>query len=579
MNTSSSKIPVFDRRSYGTGERFTRIGHGELGGKARGLAFIKDFLATELDAARCPGIEVGIPTSTVVTTQMFDLFMERNSLHEIALSDRPDDRIAHAFQKADIPIEMVGDLKALINVVHTPLAVRSSGLLEDALYQPFAGVYATKMIPNNQHDPDERFRRLVEAIKFVWASAFFKSAKSYIRATDHEVNAEKMAVILQEVVGKRHGDRFYPDISGVARTYNFYPVGRARPEEGVVNLALGLGKTIVDGGITWTYSPAHPAVPPPYGSVRDLLKFSQLEFWAVNMGRSPRYDPIAETEYLLQADLQQAEYDGTLKQAASTYIASSDRLRTGIGSPGPRVLNFAPLLSFGDIPFNDLVRQLLSLCSDRVGGEVEIEFALTLDEANKASFGFLQVRPMVVSNELVVIEKEELERPGLLATSQWVMGNGSVEDIRDIVYVKPDVFEARDTRKIAAEIDRINRSLIDEGRHCLLIGFGRWGSADSWLGIPVDWDQISSAKVIIEATLPEMNVEPSQGSHFFHNMTSFKVSYLSVPHDGRPGIDWDWLQAQEVAGETDHVRHVRLNQPLLVKVDGRNGQAGIWRGE
>ena len=460
--------------------------------------------------------------------------------------------------------------------MHTPLAVRSSSLLEDALFEPFAGVYATKMIPNNQNDPDERFRRLVEAIKFVWASAFFKSAKSYIRATDHEVDTEKMAVILQEVVGRRHGDRFYPDISGVGRTYNFYPVGRARPEEGVVNLALGLGKTIVDGGITWTYSPAHPAAPPPYGSVRDLLKFSQLDFWAVNMGRPPEYDPIAETEYLLQADLTQAEYDGTLEQAASTYVAASDRLRMGIGSPGPRVLNFAPLLNLGEIPFNDLVKKLLSLCSDRIGGEVEIEFAVTLEKRNKAKLGFLQVRPMVVSNELVVIEAEELESPTLLTASHSVMGNGADDSIRDVVYVKPDAFDAKSSRKIAAEIDRINRSLIDEGRHCLLIGFGRWGSSDPWLGIPVGWDQISSAKVIVEATLPTMNVDPSQGSHFFHNMTSFKVSYLSVPHDGRPGIDWDWLQGQEVAGETDHVRHIRLSRPLLVKVDGRTGRGGIW---
>jgi hypothetical protein len=432
------------------------------------------------------------------------------------------------------------------------------------------------MIPNNQHDPDERFRRPVEAIKFVWASAFFKSAKNYIRATDHAVESEKMAVVLQEVVGRRHGDRFYPDISGVGRTYNFYPVGRARPEEGVVNLALGLGKTIVDGGITWTYSPAYPAAPPPYGSVRDLLKFSQLEFWAVNMGRPPEYNPIVETEYLLRADLTQAEYDGTLKQTASTYVAESDRLRMGIGSPGPRVLNFAPLLNLGDIPFNDLVQELLSLCNDRIGGEVEIEFAITMEKANEARFGFLQVRPMVVSNELVVIEAEELERPGLLAASQSAMGNGAIDSICDIVYVKPDAFEARDSRKIAAEIDRINRSLIDDGRHCLLIGFGRWGSSDPWLGIPVDWDQISSAKVIVEATLPTMNVDPSQGSHFFHNMTSFRVSYLPVHHDRRPGIDWDWLQGQELVTETDHVRHVRLNAPLLVKVDGRTRRGGIW---
>jgi hypothetical protein len=577
MYSSSSDIPVFDPRSYGSEERFARIGDGELGGKATGLAFIKNFLATALEPKRFPGIEVAIPTSTVVTTQMFDAFMDRNGLHDIAFSDPSDDRIAHAFQEADLPVEMVDDLKALIDRVRVPLAVRSSSLLEDALYQPFAGVYATKMIPNNHGDPNERLRRLVEAIKFVWASAFFHSAKNYIRATDHVVESEKMAVILQEVVGNHHADRFYPNVSGVARTYNFYPVGRARPEESVVNLALGLGKTIVDGGFTWAYSPVHPKAPPPYGSVRDLLKLSQLAFWAIHMGQPLERNPIAETEFLVHADLAQAESDGTLKELASTYVAASDRLRMGIGSPGPRVLNFAPLLNLERIPFNELVKELLSLCSDRFGGEVEIEFAMTLDDDQEARLGFLQVRPTVVSAELVVIADEELERSELLLSSRRIMGNGAIDDIRDAVYVKPDTFEARHSRTIASDIERINQSLVDEGRPCLLIGFGRWGSSDPWLGIPIEWGQISSAKVIVEATLPTMNVEPSQGSHFFHNMTSFGVSYLSVHHNELRGIDWNWLHQQEVVAETDHVRHVRLKRPLLVKVDGRNGLGGIWR--
>ena len=576
MYSSSLDIPIFDPRSYGTRERFTRIGNGELGGKATGLAFIQNFLATELEPNQFPGIEIGIPTSTVVTTQMFDIFMDRNDLHNIALSDPSDDLIAQAFQKAELPTELVEELKALLDQVHVPLAVRSSSLLEDALYQPFAGVYGTKMIPNNHLDPNERLHRLAEALKFVWASAFFHSAKNYIRATSHAVESEKMAVILQEVVGQRHGDRFYPNVSGVARTYNFYPFGNALPEESVVNLALGLGKTIVDGGITWAYSPAHPKAPPPYGSLRDLLKLSQLQFWAINMGQPPGRNPIAETEFLVQADLEQAENDGTLKNLASTYVASSDRLRMGIGSPGPRVLDFAPLLNLGDIPFNDMVKELLSLCSDRIGGEVEIEFAMTLKNDHEARLGFLQVRPTVVSAELVVIDAEELDNPDLLVHSHRSMGNGVVDDIRDVVYIKPGVFEARHSRKIASEIDRINQSLVEEGRPCLLIGFGRWGSSDPWLGIPVDWGQISSAKVIVEATLPSMNVEPSQGSHFFHNMTSFGVSYLSVHHSGRRSIGWAWLHRQEVVAETEHIRHVRLKRPLLVKVDGRNGLAGIW---
>jgi hypothetical protein len=573
---STPEVPAFDRNFFGGRERFTRIGAGELGGKAARLAFIKEFLASDLDRTRFPGVDIEIPTSAVLTSRIFDTFMESNGLYDIALSDTADDRIAHAFQKADLPTEILGDLRALVEQVRRPLAVRSSSLLEDALYEPFAGVYATKMIPNNQPEPDERFRRLLEAIKFVYASTFFKSAKGYIRATDRAVEAEKMAVILQEVVGLRHGDRFYPEVSGVARSYNFYPVGRARPQEGVVNLALGLGKTIVDGGITWTYSPAHPAAPPPYGSVRDLLKFSQLDFWSVNMGRPPEYNPIEETEYLIQADLRQAEYDGTLKQVASTYNAQSDRLTMGIGNPGPRVLNFAPLLTLGDIPFNALVKELLALCRERVDAHVEIEFALTLGRPEPVRFGFLQVRPMVVSDQLVEIGPDEVEGPGLLAASNRVMGNGIIDNIDDVIYVIPDVFEARFTPKIASDIERINTTLVDAGRRSLLIGFGRWGSTDPWLGIPVTWDQISSAKVIVEATLPTMNVEPSQGSHFFHNMTSFQVSYLSVHHDSRPGIDWEWLTRQRTVTKTDYVRHVRPKKPLRIKVDGRSGRAGIW---
>ncbi len=419
----------------------------------------------------------------------------------------------------------------------------------------------------------------MEAIKFVYASTFFKSAKSYISATDHAVESEKMAVIVQEVVGLRHSDRFYPGISGVCRSYNFYPTGGAQPEEGVVNLALGLGKTIVDGGISWTYSPAHPQAPPPYRSVRDLLKNSQLQFWAVHMGRPPEYNPIAETEYMVRLSLAEAEYDGTLDHIASTYNAASDRVTMGIGAQGPRVINFAPLLTLGDIPFNDLIKELLSICEKNLDAPVEIEFAMTLDRVRPpgARFGFLQVRPMVVSDQIVEIAPKELQSAGLLAASEQVMGNGVIDFIRDVVYVKPGSFSARFTRKIAAEIESINKSLVDTGRRCLLIGFGRWGSSDPWLGIPVDWSQISSAKVIVEATLPDMNVEPSQGAHFFHNMTSFGVSYFSVHHGSQPGIDWNWLSAQETAGETEHVRHVSLKKPLRVKVDGRNGQGAIWR--
>jgi len=574
---SDRELPRFDRNFLGSAAKFTRIGKGALGGKAEGLVFIDDFLAKGLDPAAFPEFEVVVPTLTVIATDSFDAFMRENGLYEVALSGQPDHTIAHAFQRAPLPVELAGDLRALVQQVHAPLAVRSSSLLEDALYRPFAGVYSTKMTPNNQFDADTRFRKLVEAVKFVYASTFFRSARDYIRAAGRESTDEKMAVIVQEVVGGRHGDRFYPDVSGVARSFNFYPTGHARPEDGVVNLALGLGKTVVDGGKSWTYSPAHPDASPPYNSIGDLLEQTQTELWAVNMGPPPDYDPIVETEYLVHVSLTDAESDGTLRHVASTYDVNSDRLVTGTGPAGPRLLNFAPLLIVEEWPINLLIRRLLEISEEALGEKVEIEFAMTLPPRRdgQVRFGFLQVRPMAVSGEMVEIAPSEMEEEGVLVASDRVMGNGAEDTIRDIVYVKPETFDPMRTRVIAAELQEINRPLLEAGRPYLLIGFGRWGSSDSSLGIPVEWGQISGARTIVEATLPNMAVDPSQGSHFFHNISSFKVSYFSVAHEGARGINWSWLAARPAAAESGYIRHLRLDAPLCVKVDGRTGRGLI----
>jgi hypothetical protein len=565
-------VPRFDRSFFTSDERITRIGEGALGGKARGLLLAREVLR-QIEPS--PGFQVAVPRMVVIATDVFDAFMERNALDAVADSDRPDDRLALAFQRAELPVEIVGDLRALVETAHTPLAVRSSSLLEDALYRPFAGVYETKMSPNNQPDADTRFRKLAEAVKLVYASTFFPGARGYRRATGEGEQGEKMAVIIQEVVGRRHGDRFYPDVSGVGRSYNFYPTGAARPDEGVVSLALGLGKTIVDGGQCWSYSPAHPSAPPPYGSAGDLLDNSQTSFWAVNMGRPPDYDPIAETEYLLRGSLSDAEEDGSLRHVASTYDARSDRLSPGVGVPGPRALTFAPLLVLRQRPLNELLKALLAACERALECPVEIELALDL-EPETAELGFLQVRPMVVSHERVDVAEADLEGPGLLLASRRAMGNGRVDTIQDVVYVKPDDFEARFTPAIAAQVEGLNRRLLDEERSYLLIGFGRWGSSDPWLGIPVSWAQVSGARVIVEATLPGMDVEPSQGSHFFHNISSLGVAYLTVPHRAQSPIDWAWLEAQPSVAETDHVRHTRLARPLLVRIDGRVGLGAVW---
>jgi hypothetical protein len=573
-------IPPFDRRFFDGKERFTRIGRGEVGGKGAGLLRIHELLLAHLEPGTFPGLAVDVPTLTVVATDMFDAFMERNQLYDVVREGLPDDRLANAFQQAELPTELLGDLRALVEQVHQPLAVRSSSLLEDALYRPFAGVYATKMIPNNQPDPDTRFRRLVEAVKFVYASTFFASARNYVRMTEHRIEDEKMAVLIQEVLGRRHGERFYPDVSGVARSYNFYRFGHARPEDGVAMLALGLGKTIVDGGLAWSYSPAWPRAAPPVASARDTLDQTQTQFWAVNLGKPPAYDPTRETEYLVQARIQDAERDGTLQHVASTYEPGSDRLSPGTARPGPRVVNFAPLLLHEVAPLNAVVRRLLADSQRALGEKVEIEFAMTLgDQASVAGrFGFLQVRPLVVSHAFVAIEPADLRAEGLVVASRNVMGNGVVEGLGDIVYARPEAFEPRVSRLVGAEIGARNDALLEAGRPYLLIGFGRWGSADPSLGIPVGWGQICGAKAIVEATLPTMNVDLSQGSHFFHNMSSFQVSYFCVRHDGDDRLDWAWLARQRAVTETDFVRHVRLDVPLLVKVDGRTGHGVVRAG-
>ncbi len=577
--SSVPDVPLFVRDRRDGAQTFARLGDGALGGKASGLAAIREALRDSLDPHGFPGIEVAIPDLLVLTTEIFDLFIERNRLSDRARSGDADDVIANVFLHADLPAEILGDLRSLVERTHQPLALRSSSLLEDAMYEPFAGVYATKMIPNNQPDTDTRFRKLTEAIKFVYASTFFRGARDYRRATREPDAQEKMAVVVQEVVGERRGDLFYPHISGVARSWNFYPTGNARPEDGVVDLALGLGKQIVDGGRCWTYSPAWPDAMPPIASARELVRQSQTEFWAVNMGRPPAYDPTRETEYLARADLVRADYDGVLNHLVSTYDAANDRLIMGAGADGARVLTFAPVLGLPDIPLNELLRQLLRVCGEVVGEAVEIEFALTLgpDSGLPARFGFLQVRPMVVSQAQVEVAPESMLGAGVLAASETVLGNGETGDIRDVVYVKLETFDAKATRAVAGEIEVFNRTLTAAGRPYLLIGFGRWGSSDPWLGIPVEWAQISGARAIVEATLPEMNVERSQGSHFFHNITSFQVFYFSVHHAGMHRIDWTWLDTQPATGESLHARHVRLDSPLCIRVDGRSGRGVILK--
>jgi hypothetical protein len=552
----------------------SRIGRGSLGGKAQGLVLLREALQSRLNPFDFPGIAVEIPVMTVICTDVFDAFMNLNHLKVDELSAMPDERIAHVFQKADLPFEILGDLHALINQVHFPLAIRSSSLMEDAVNQPFAGIYTTKMIPNSEYDPDVRFRQLTQAIKLVFASTYFKFARDYRQSIGRSDENEKMAVIIQEMVGKRYIDYFYPELSGVARSYNYYPMPPSKPEDGVVNLALGLGKIIVDGGISWTYSPAFPAIDPPFGSVKNLLKGTQTKFWVVNMGEPPEYDPTRETEYMRLEGLPAAEQDGSLSYLASTYDPQSDRLSMGIGFKGPRALTFAPLLVLKELPLNDLVISALSICEKVLDAPVEIEFAMTF---NPNRFAFLQVRKTAILSGEVTISREELNDKKLLAASQNVLGNGVTDTIRDVVYTKPEIFDLKYTQEIVPDLKRINEKLLSANLPYLLIALGRLGTSDPWLGIPIQWGQVCGAKAIIEAAQENVRVELSQGSHYFHNIINLGVKYFLLPNHSSYKIDWDWLNRQEIIEETRFIRHVKLAEPLLIKVDGRKSMGVIHK--
>ncbi|MBN1319251.1 MAG: hypothetical protein JXA87_00275 [Thermoleophilia bacterium] len=572
-------FPPFDRRFLEGDEAFSRIGSGELGGKAAGLAFIRAAVLPVMPALMPTAGTVSVPTLAVITTDVFDAFLARNDLLDTARSDLPDDRIAHAFHRAELPAEFLGDLEALVQKTHVPLAVRSSSMLEDALAHPFAGTYATKMIPNNQHMADDRFLGLTEAIKFVYASTFFAAAKAYRAAVGVPDDSEKMAVIVQEVVGHRHGDRFYPEVSGVARSYNYYPMPHSRPEDGIVGLALGLGKTIVDGGACWGYDPSRPAAPPPAASPHAVLAETQNQFWAVNMGHAS-YDPLRETEYMIRSSLSAAEADDTLHFVASTYDPESDRLCPGVGRAGPRVIDFGPLLSLRLLPLNECIRAMLAGSKEAMGQEVEIEFAATLGHPRDPSLrvGFLQVRPMAAPGSTVAVAEDELHDQKTLVASRCCLGNGVLHRLRDIVYVRPETFDPAKTARIAEDLASINRTLLASGERYILLGFGRWGTSDPWLGVPVEWGQISGASVIVEAALPSVSPEMSQGSHFFHNLIGSNILYLSVPPEEGLRVDWDWLGEQEVVNETESVRHVRTQDPVSVRVDGTSRRGVIDRG-
>jgi len=574
-------VADFDRELFDGSENFfARIGGGSLGGKARGLAFVRYLLNYHRVGRRFANVRIAVPPAVVLATDCFDRFLVENDLLGFALSGAGDEELLARFLTAPLPDDVVGDLRRFLEVVRWPLAVRSSSLLEDSQNLPLGGVYKTYMLPNSHPDDGERLEHLMQAIKRVYASTFSQQARAQLRATPYRLEEEKMAVVLQKVVGTRHGPRYYPDFSGVARSHNFYPVPPQRADDGVAAVALGMGRTVVEGEPCLSFSPKHPRQIMGFSSVEDVLANSQREFWALEIDHGDQSfdseDAMRERRFGLDA----AEADGTLAALGSTYSAENHAVYDGLSRAGVRLVTFAPILKRAAFPLADVMTTLLDISSKGMHREVEIEFAvrLTTEGQGDHEFGFLQVRPVLRVRELDGLSLEETPDDTLCCRSPRVLGNGILTDIHDMVVVDFHRFDRAQTAAVAKEIARFNAQLIAEQRPYVLIGVGRWGSNDPWLGIPVTWDEINGARVIVESGFRDFRVTPSQGSHFFQNLTSFQVGYFTVNADQGEGfVDWDWIAAQPATGAQDFVRHLRFDAPVVVKMAGRDGHGVIYR--
>lgn len=579
-NAEAGVVADFSRRFDRTAG-FVRLGSGSLGGKARGIAFVNSLLAARSARQRLP-MPVRIPETLVLGTDAFDEFLERNALHEFAYTSEDNGEIAERFLAAEMPEKLREDLAYALERIRYPLAVRSSSLLEDSQFYPFAGVYATFMIPNNDPDPRVRLEVLCDAVKMVFASTFSRNAKAYIEATPHRIEEEKMAVIVQRLVGRRHENRFYPHFAGVAQSYNFYPVGHQKPEDGIALVALGLGRMVVEGGEALRFSPRHPGVLPQFATPQAVLRNAQRTFFALDLSRRRPDLRKGQDATLGRYDLADAERDGTLHAVGSVYEPTDNVIRDSLDVPGPRVVTFNNVLRWGTVPLAPTLDELLAIAREGMGCPVELEFAVDLGEGAGAGAGedaaihFLQVRPLLSRAEQHLNAAASGAPGDLLCHSTHSMGFGRIANLHDLVYVRPDRFDRARTARIAVEVGTLNERLVAERRPFILVGPGRWGSAEHWLGIPVQWSQISGARVIVEAYDPGLNVEPSQGTHFFQNITSLRIGYITVV-GGADGdrLDWEWLAAQPAFGETEHLRHLRFPEPLLVHLDGQSGRGLI----
>lgn len=563
-------VAVFEKDRFDQFSNFARIGDGSLGGKGRGLAFIGYMVKTHLELNNNPSFPVTTPKTVVLCTDIFDEFMEANNLYPIALSNQEDEYILKQFLAAKLPKRLVSDFLVFFDAISTPVAIRSSSLLEDSQYQPFAGIYSTYMIPY-VNDKYEMVRLLSHAIKAVYASVFYRDSKAYMAATQNLIDQEKMAIVLQEVVGSQYGNLFYPAISGVARSINYYPIGNERPEDGIVNMAFGLGKYIVDGNIGLRFSPLHASNILQLSTLEMALSDTQTRFYALDLTSEIKDFMVDDGFNLLKLRLKEAEKDGPLRFVASTYDPQDQIIRDGYYEGGRKIISFANILQHDMFPLTEIMDKLLKAGQKEMGRPVEIEFAVDIQDQQSAAFYVLQIRPIVDSKEVVNENLERVDPDSTILYSNDVLGNGISNDVYDMVYVKSASFNASRNPEIAREIEELNSHFAVMDTHYVLVGPGRWGSSDPWLGIPVKWPHISQARVIAETGMENYRIEPSQGTHFFHNLTSFGVGYFTVNSFIQHGgcFDETFLNNLPAVHETEWIRHVHFEQPLVIKINGR----------
>jgi hypothetical protein len=572
-------VANFEASDFDLDTEFLKIGKGSLGGKARGLAFVANLLQ-RLPAIhkKFKDVNIFVPQTLVITTEGFDFFVEENGLRELAKSDAPDAEIAEAFRNASFPQWIAEDLKIYLDRIKYPLAVRSSSLLEDAQFRAYAGLYQTYMLPNDHPDLEIRLEQLISAIKLVYASTYFRDPKAFSKRVGHRTEEERMAVIVQQLVGERYGGYFYPAISGVAQSHNYYPFAKMKAEEGIATVALGLGKTVMEGEKALRFSPKYPQLLPQRSTVEDILENSQQFFYALKMAGDHPELGIHEDANLEKRDIGDADEEAPIQLLASTYIPDEHRIRDSSHMPGYRVLTFAQVLKYGRFPLAEVLSEVLVLGQEGMGCPVELEFSVNIPQGTepKPEFAFLQLRPMTARADLLQVEISDDEMDRAFCASTHALGNTETNDMADIIYVKPDEFDSGRTQQIAREIGELNSALMKASRKYLLIGPGRWGSADRWLGIPVSWAEICGVGAMVEIASSQLRADPSQGSHFFHNITTLGITYATVSDADSDFINWDWLKAQPVVNETAYVAHAKLDSPFILKADGRSSRCVMF---